>query len=119
MPVGIRFGCFQSISTNIPISQGDICRCPLIARMLIVKSVKNTGTTRWDPKINNRDHLFKEVEGERKRALQYCAKIMKHLDLTWDQMEEEIRHWPSDGNWNSPGEKVDLHVLLDDVWGAL
>lgn len=97
----------------------NICKQPLIAMMLIMRSIRNAGTTRWDPKISNKDHLFKEVECKKKEALKCCKKIMDHLDLTWDEMEEEIWKCFSNGDWNSPGKKIDLDFLHDDILGAL
>ena len=39
--------------------------------------------------------------------------------ITWDEMEEEIWKCPSNGDWNSPGKKIDLDFLHDDILGAL
>lgn len=94
-------------------------RRPLLAMMLIVKSLKNAGTTAWDPKISTKDHLFKEVNGERKEALKICKNIMQELHLTWDGIQKEMDRLPSGGRWNLRGDTIHLDFLCDKERGDL
>ena len=61
---------------------GTMRRRPLIAMMLMVKQIEGVGMTHNDPKVGTRDVLKKEVQGEKKKALMICNKIMNKLSLT-------------------------------------
>ena len=47
-----------------------------MAMMLMVKSVKNAGTTDYNPEIGWSDVLHKEVIGEQKQALLVCKSVL-------------------------------------------
>ena len=55
-----------------------------MAMMLMVKSVKNAGTTDYDPEIGRSDVPHKEVIGERKQALLVCKSVLSTERWTWE-----------------------------------
>ena len=86
--------------------------------MLMVKDVKNAGTTEDDPPISKSDNLYKEVSGERARAMVICSSILSKLDLTWSGIEDELNRRDG-GDWGEPGDMVDLQFLKSTEHGAI
>ena len=97
---------------------GTMRRRPLIAMMLMVKQLEGAGTTHNDPKVGTGDVLNKEVQGEKKKALMICNKIMNKLSLTWDGIWAEMLQEPL-GGWDEPGDEIDLYFLRDENQGAM
>jgi hypothetical protein len=69
--------------------------------MIMVRNLKNAGTTDYDPEVQKSDILYREVEGEREMALSICDRILKRQRWTWAKIENEIQKVP-DGGWNMP-----------------
>ena len=97
---------------------GTMRRHLLIAMMLMVKQIEGAGTTHNDPKVGTGDVLKKEVQGEKKKALMICNKIMNKLSLTWDGIWAEMLQEPL-GGWDKPGDEIDLYFLRDENQGAM
>ena len=97
---------------------GTMHRCLLIAMMLMVKQLEGVGTMHNDPKVGTRDVLKKEVQGEKKKALMICNKIMNKLSLMWDGIWSEMLQKPL-GGWDEPSDEIDLYFLRDENQGAM
>lgn len=77
--------------------------------------------TRYEPaglKLSASDYLFKETRNEAKAANRIVAAIMKNLKLTWEQVNIELTS-RKDGNWDHPGEVLDLSFLASKVRHAV
>ena len=84
----------------------------------MAKNVRNAGTM-WDhPPISKKDNLHKEVSGEWDQAMAICSSILALLNLTWDEIEEELNKRHVNG-WDDPGEKVSLEFLQSTEHGAI
>ena len=77
-----------------------------MAMMLIIKSVKNAGTTDYNPEIGWYDVLHKEVIGEWKQALLVCKSVLSTERWTLEYIENELHMMPT-GGWDSAGEEID------------
>ena len=86
--------------------------------MLIAKNVRNAGTTWDDPPISKKDNLYKEVSGEWDQAMVICNFILALLNLTWDEIEEELNKCHVNG-WDDLGEEVSLEFLQSTEHGAI
>ena len=89
-----------------------------MSMMLMAKNVRNAGTTWDDPPISKKDNLYKEVSGEWDQAMVICNFILALLDLTWDEIEEELNKRHANG-WDDPGEQVSLEFLQSTEHGAI
>ena len=89
-----------------------------MAMMLMVKSVKNAGTTDYDPEIGRSDVLHKEVIGERKQVLLVCKSVLSTERWTWEYIENELNTMPTSG-WDSAGKEIDLGYLKVSSQGSL
>ena len=86
--------------------------------MLMEKNMRNAGTT-WDnPPISKKDNLYKEVSGEQDQAVVICNSILASLNLTWDEIQEELNKHHVNG-WDDPGEEVSLEFLQSTEHGAI
>ena len=97
---------------------GTMHRCPLITMMLMIKQIEGMGMTHNDPKVGTGDVLKKEMQGEKKKALMICNKIMNKLSLMWDGKWAEMLQEPL-GGWDEPGDEIDLYFLRDENQGAM
>ena len=73
--------------------------------------------TSYEPagiKLSNSDYLFKETRNEAKAAMRIVTAIRKNLRLTWEQIDMELTP-RKDGNWDRPGEVLDLSFLSKKV----
>jgi hypothetical protein len=61
-------------------------------------------------KLGSADYLFKETRNEAKAAMKIVEAIRKKLELTWEQIDVELTS-RKDGNWDSPGDVLDLSFL--------
>ena len=89
-----------------------------MSMMLMAKNVRNAGTTQDNPPISKKDNLYKEVSGERDQAMVICNSILASLNLTWDEIEEELNKRHANG-WDNPGEEVSLEFLQSTEHGAI
>ena len=69
-------------------------------------------------KLSNSDYLFKETCNEVKAAMRIVTAIRKNLRLTWEQIDMELTS-RKDGNWDCPGEVLDLSFLSKKVIHAV
>lgn len=65
-------------------------------------------------KLSSSDYLFKETRNEAKAAMKIVEAIRKKLNLTWDQIDIELTS-RKDGNWDHPGEAMDLSFLSQKI----
>ena len=84
----------------------------------MVKQIEGMGTMHNDPKVGTGDVLKKEMQGEKKKALMICNKIMNKLSLTWDGIQADMLQEPL-GGWDKPGDEIDLYFLRDENQGAI
>lgn len=61
-------------------------------------------------KLSPDDYLFKETRNEAKAAMRIVEVIRKKLNLTWEGIDTELTS-RNDGNWDRPGEVLDLAFL--------
>jgi len=78
--------------------------------MLMVTKVKHAGNTNDIPSLKPEDQLKKETQNERLAAMKIVSAIQHQLGLAPKDIEAELLHRP-DGDWNSPGEPIDLMFL--------
>lgn len=76
----------------------------------MISKVKNAGNTTDIPTLLVSDYLRKETQNEREAAMKIATAILQRLELNRKGLEAELSKRP-DGNWNSPGEQLDLMFL--------
>jgi len=86
-------------------------RRAVIAHMWMVYKVKGAGSGKDIPTLTPSDYLKRETQNEREAAMVIIDEIMKKYKLSWKDVEEELST-RSDGDWNGPGEVMDLEFLL-------
>lgn len=77
--------------------------------------------TSYEPaglRLSTSDYLFKETRNEAKAAMQIVAAIRRNLGITWEQVDMELTS-RKDGNWDHPGEVLDLSFLSKKVTHAV
>ena len=82
-----------------------------------MRMINRFSLTSYEPagiKLSNSDYLFKETRNEAKAAMQIVTAIRKNLRLTWEQIDMELT-LRKDGNWDRPGEVLDLSFLSKKV----
>jgi hypothetical protein len=78
-----------------------------------MRMVSRFSLTRYEPaglKLSTNDYLFRETRNEAKAAMQIVEAIRKRLNLAWEQIDIELTS-RDDGNWDHPGEVIDLLFL--------
>jgi len=65
-------------------------------------------------KLSSSDYLFRETWDEAKAAMRIVEAIRKNLRLTWEQIDIELT-LRKDGNWDHPGEVLDLSFLSKKI----
>jgi hypothetical protein len=78
--------------------------------MSMVSKVKHAGNTDDIPSLKPDDQLRKETQNERLAAMKIVSAIQHHLNINPKEIEAELSHRP-DGDWNGPGEQIDLLFL--------
>lgn len=76
----------------------------------MVTKVKHAGNTNDIPSLKQEDQLKKETQNERLAAMKIVSAIQHQLRLAPENIEAELSCRP-DGDWNSPGEQIDLIFL--------
>ena len=89
-------------------------RFPVLAHMRMINRFSLTSYKPAGLKLSNSDYLFKEMRNEAKAAMRIVMAIRKNLRLTWEQIDIELT-LRKDGNWDSPGEVLDLSFLRKKV----
>ena len=64
------------------------------------------------------DNLYKEVSGEQDQAMVICNSILALLNVTLDEIEEELNKCHVN-SWDDPGEEVTLEFLQSTEHGAI
>ena len=85
-------------------------RRSVLAHMSMVTKVKHAGNMNDIPPLKPEDQLKKETQNERLAVMKIVSAIQHHLHLGPKDIKVELSHRP-DGNWNSPGEQIDLMFL--------
>ena len=57
-----------------------------MAMMIMIKKIKNAGTTDYDWKVQHTDILYMEVSGEQNKALEVCKVIIDEQGWIWQKM---------------------------------
>jgi len=73
--------------------------------------------TSYEPaglKLSSSDYLFRETRNEAKAAMRIVEAIRNNLRLTWEQIDVELTS-RKDGNWDHPGEVLDLSFLSNKI----
>ena len=65
-------------------------------------------------KLSSSDYLFRETWNKAKAAMRIVEAIRKNLRLTWEQIDIELT-LRKDGNWDHPGEVLDLSFLSKKI----
>lgn len=76
----------------------------------MVTKVKHAGNTNDIPSLKPEDQLRRETQNERLAAMKIVSAIQRQLHLTPKDIEAELSRRP-DGDWNGPGEQIDLTFL--------
>lgn len=82
-----------------------------------MRMINRFSLTSYEPaglKLSNSDYLFKETRNDAKAAMRIVTAIRKNLRLTWEQIDMELTS-RTDGNWDRPGEVLDLSFLSKKV----
>lgn len=82
----------------------------MIAHMRMISKFSLTSYEPAGLKLSSDDYLFKETRNEAKAAMRIVETIRKNLKLTWEEMDIELT-FRKDGNWDHPGEVLDLSFL--------
>jgi hypothetical protein len=88
----------------------EFYRLPVLAHMRMISKFSLTSYKPAGIKLSSGDYLFKETWNEAKAAMRIVEAIRRKLELTWDQIVVELT-LRKDGNWDHPGEVLDLSFL--------
>ena len=78
--------------------------------MWMVYKVKGAGNSKDIPNLTSSDYFKRETQNEWEAAMNIIEKIRKRYKLSWKGIERELSV-RLDGDWNSPGEVMDLEFL--------
>ena len=95
-----------------------------MSMMLMAKNVRNAATMQDDPHMSKKDNLYKDISGEWDQVMVICNSILASIDLTWNEIEEELnKHYAINkhyaNGWDDPGEEVSLEFLQSTEHGAI
>jgi len=79
--------------------------------------INRVSLTSYEPaglKLSSSDYLFRETRNEAKAAMRIVEAIRNNLRLTWEQIDVELTS-RKDGNWDHPGEVLDLSFLSNKI----
>jgi hypothetical protein len=86
-----------------------------------MRMINRFSLTSYEPaglRLSTSDYLFKETRNEAKAAMRIVAAIRRNLGITWEQVDMELTS-RKDGNWDHPGEVLDLSFLSKKVTHAV
>ena len=92
----------------------EFYRFPVLAHMRMISRFSLTSYEPAGLKLSTSDYLFRETRNEAKAAMRIVDGIRKNIDLTWEQIDIELTS-RKDGNWDHPGEVLDLSFLSKKV----
>jgi hypothetical protein len=82
-----------------------------------MRMINRFSLTSYEPaglKLSSSDYLFRETRNEAKAAMRIVEAIRNNLRLTWEQIDVELTS-RKDGNWDHPGEVLDLSFLSKKI----
>jgi hypothetical protein len=82
-----------------------------------MRMINRFSLTSYEPaglKLSSSDYLFRETRNEAKAAMRIVEAIRNNLRLTWEQIDVELTS-RKDGNWDHPGEVLDLSFLSNKI----
>ena len=82
-----------------------------------MRMINRFSLTKYEPaglRLSTNDYLFKETRNEAKAAMRIVTEIMRNLGFTWEHVDMELTS-RKDGNWDYPGEVLDLSFLSKKV----
>jgi len=82
-----------------------------------MRMISRFSLTKYEPaglKLSSNDYLFKETRNEAKAAMRIVDAIRQNFNLTWEQIDIELTS-RKDGNWDHPGEVLDLSFLSKKI----
>jgi hypothetical protein len=78
--------------------------------MSMVSKVKSAGNASDIPKLHLNDYLKRETQNERAAAMKIVNAICERLSMSMEDVDRELSK-RADGNWNHPGEPLNLKFL--------
>jgi hypothetical protein len=82
--------------------------------MTMVYKCKGAGKGDGIPQLSSSDYLLKETQNECKAAMRIVNAIKEGYRLLWGDIEKELST-RADGDWDAPGNPIDLVFLREYI----